>query len=157
VSAGKDTMDSRPIGPGSQMPAPPPVVPQQSQSSGCLKSCLFAGIGLVAVAIVAVIILGVTVGGKFKDWEAMFLEQSKPTYMGYLSKDVTDQERQDFEKVYDEMTKSIKEQGILKTAEQHESGLLLFNQIIADQQITREESKQFVDGWNKPGTKPKSP
>jgi len=157
VSAGKDNTDSRPIGPGSQIPMPAPVAPAQSQSSGCLKSCLIVGVIVAAVAVLALVIFGATVGSKFKDWEAMFLEQSKPTYLGYLSKDLSAQDRQDFEKAYDEMTKSIKAQGIIKTAEEHESGLMLFNQIIADQQITREESKQFVDGWNKPGTKTKKP
>ena len=153
MSAGKDNTDSRPIGPGSQIPVPAPVGPAQSQSSGCLKSCLIVGAILAVVFILGVVIFGATVGSKFKDWEAMFLEQSKPTYMGYLSKDLSAQDRQDFEKAYDGMTKSIKDKGLIKSAQEHESGLMLFNQIIADQQITREESKQFVEGWNKPGTK----
>lgn len=153
MSAGNQ--DSKPISPGGPILAPQPLTPGTDKSSGCLKSCLIAGVILVVVSVLGVVVFGVVAGSKFKDWEAMFLEQSKSTYMGYLSKDHTGQERRDFEKTYDEFTNSIKVKGVLATAREHEAGLLLLNQIIQDQKITREESSQFIEGWNKPGAQTK--
>lgn len=150
--------DKSEIEPGRRMAelGPEPVEPgggSWSLGKGCL---ILAGI------IMVLLVLGLGIGGYFLYTKAGELtgelfEKSKSEVLGYLADDLTEEERAEVERVYEEMVQELKTDGLFQFALQHGKSMEVFSEITADKRITKEESERWVQEWNKEQAQPVAP
>ncbi len=142
---------STPSGPAAV--GPQPISPGK-KSSGILKGCL-----IIAGALTIIFVLILAVGG-WLAWSqggklmATAMEAGKPEFLGYLSEDHTPEERAEMEKAYDDMVRQMKDTGLIQLFTRHEKSFRIFQAIIADNKITPDESKLWLDEWNRENSTP---
>jgi len=137
-----------PFEPGSEI-APPPIQPGAKQSSDWLKGCLVAA-GVAAILCIVVLALaGWFFYNKAGPLMAEILDKAKPEYMSMLTPDHTPEQKAELEKTYDQLSREIREKGMINGFMLHEKSLRILQTITADQKIDVEESRLWLEEWKR--------
>jgi hypothetical protein len=125
-----------------------PISPGK-KSSGLLKGCLIIA-GILAIIFVLVLAVGgwlaYSKGGKLI---ATAMETAKPEFLGYMSEDHAPEERAEMEQAYDDMVRQMKDEGMIQLFTRHEKSFRIFQAITADDKVTPDESRLWLEEWNR--------
>ncbi len=130
-------------GPGT----PSPIQPAR-KSSRFLIGCLI-GSGLVVALILAAVVFAWMLFGKTVNLGSSLVAFIKTEYTGDLTPDHTPEQRAEFDRTYDAMVRDMKQNGWWTYLDQHEASDDLLDEVDADGKITVEESRRWIDQWNR--------
>lgn len=116
-----------------------------TQKKGCLKGCLV----IAAIFIVGLIILAFFIRIKGKDIMATLFDQTKEGVTYLLTEDHSNAEKEHFQMRFSAFIEDLQADGFQQGVQRNQDAVAKLQEIIKDQRITRLESQQWIDTFEK--------